>query len=467
MLKKTLSVFLCLLLCLTCAVVPAFASVTLMNAAEDIDHVQFIDDDNITGTVYISISDDGRFVTSDGIKSGHVMAYIAVPMSELAFDLADWGYNGFILDLGKYDDEAAYRQPITAMHLLIYTLEKYYSDGWQCNVTGGAGSTYIQNGFWGHDENLTYYVNGKYPLDGEGWGATSDHICLEDGDFVDLQMYTSWSFWMDSAAGYHYFLDKNEAITHSYTVTAGKSFTPKIGRAWGSLATGGATEIEIEDAYTFYYGTELYGDDYTEAHVGDAISFDAPGTYYLWADGSFGEDNPEDIVSAPAYAQVTVTAAAHTHSFTKKIISGDYLKSPATCTAKATYFYACKDCGAKGTATYEYGSTAAHTFTKKTATADYLNTPATCTAKATYFYACKDCGAKGTETYEYGETAGHTAPNAEGKCDTCGVVLTETPPAQEADRCPYCGQPHTGAFGSILRFFHNLIYFFQNLFGKK
>ena len=261
MLKKTLSVFLCFLLCLTCAVVPAFASVTLMNAAEDIDHVQFIDDDNITGTVYISISDDGRFAISDGIKSGHVMAYIAVPISELAFDLTDWGYDGFIFDLRKYDNEAAYRQPITVMHLLIYTLEKYYSDGWQCNVTGGAGSTYIQNGFWGHDENLTYYVDGKYPLDGEAWGATSDHICLEDGDFVDLQMYSSWNFWMDSAAGYHYFLDKNEKITHSYTVTAGKSFTPMIGRAWGSLATGGATNMEIEEDYTFCYGTELYGDD--------------------------------------------------------------------------------------------------------------------------------------------------------------------------------------------------------------
>ena len=102
MLKKNLSVFLCFLLCLSCAVVPAFASVTLMNAAEDIDHVQFIDDDNITGTVYISISDDGRFVTSDGIESGHVMAYIAVPISELAFDLTDWGYNGFIFDLREY-----------------------------------------------------------------------------------------------------------------------------------------------------------------------------------------------------------------------------------------------------------------------------------------------------------------------------------------------------------------------------
>ena len=309
MCKKTFCIILSLLLCLTCCI-PAFASVTYMNAENDIGLVQYIDDPDVTGTVYISISDDGRYVVSDGEISGEIMAYVPVALADLQFDLCDYDLDSYVCDLADFDPEAYGRQPITVMHLYIYTLEHYYSGGWDVNVTGGPGSSYLQNGFWGHDENLTYYVNGAYPLEGEGWGATSDRICLTDGDFVDVQMYTSWYFWGDSAAGYHYFLDENDEITHEYTVNAGEAFVPAIGRAWGSLDIGGATEITIEDDYTFFYGEELYADesggDYTEAYLGDEIVFDEPGIYYLWADGNYGEDNPEDIVSSPAYARVEV-----------------------------------------------------------------------------------------------------------------------------------------------------------------
>lgn len=309
MCKKTISIVLSLFLCLTICI-PAFASVTYRNAEDDIGLVQYIDDPDVTGTVYISISDDGRYVVSDGEISGEIMAYVPVALADLQFDLCDYGLDSYVCNLAEFDPEASGRQPITVMHLYIYTLEHYYSGGWDVNVTGGPGSSYMQNGFWGHDENLTYYVNGEYPLEGDGWGATSDRICLTDGDFVDVQMYTSWYFWGDSAAGYHYFLDENDEITHEYTVNAGEAFIPAIGRAWGSLDIGGATEIAIENDYTFFYGEELYADesggDYTEAYLGDEIVFDEPGTYYLWADGNYGEDNPEDIVSSPAYARVEV-----------------------------------------------------------------------------------------------------------------------------------------------------------------
>ena len=74
----------------------------------------------------------------------------------------------------------------------------------------------------------------------------------------------------------------------------------------------------------------------------------------------------------------------------------------ATCTAKAI----CEDCGKA------YGEMTAHTFTAKTATAKYLKTAATCTAKAVYYTSCADCGlsSKGTKneaTFEYGNALGH------------------------------------------------------------
>ena len=159
------------------------------------------------------------------------------------------------------------------------------------------------------------------------------------------------------------------------------------------------------------------------------------------------------------------------HSYAQ-IKSPEYLKSAATCTAKAVYYTSCTNCGlsSKGTAdeaTFEYGNAlghkygewvsngdgthsrvcandnkhietkachggkatctakaiceecgkaygemAAHTFTAKTVAAKYLKSAATCTAKAVYYTSCADCGlsSKGTKneaTFEYGNALGH------------------------------------------------------------
>ena len=170
-------------------------------------------------------------------------------------------------------------------------------------------------------------------------------------------------------------------------------------------------------------------------------------------------------VCGKAYGEMTA------HTFTKTV-SEKYLKSAATCTAKAVYYTSCADCGlsSKGTkneATFEYGNAlghkygewvsngngthtrvcandskhtetknchggkatctakaicedcgkaygemAAHTFTAKTVAAKYLKSAATCTAKAVYYTSCADCGlsSKGTKneaTFEYGNALGH------------------------------------------------------------
>ncbi len=169
-------------------------------------------------------------------------------------------------------------------------------------------------------------------------------------------------------------------------------------------------------------------------------------------------------VCGKAYGEMT----AHTFA---KTASAKYLKSAATCTAKAVYYTSCTECGqsSKGTkdeATFEYGNAlghkygewisngdgthtrvcandskhtetkachggkatctakaicevcgkaygemTAHTFTK-TATAKYLKSAATCTTKAVYYTSCADCGlsSKGTKneaTFEYGNALGH------------------------------------------------------------
>ena len=147
------------------------------------------------------------------------------------------------------------------------------------------------------------------------------------------------------------------------------------------------------------------------------------------------------------------------HSYTHKK-SPEYLKSAATCTAKAVYYTSCADCGlsSKGTAdeaTFEYGNAlghkygewvsngngthsrvcandnkhietkachggkatctakaicevcgkaygemTAHTFTAKSAVSRYLKKAATCTEKSEYYVSCAGCGlsSKGTKS---------------------------------------------------------------------
>ena len=68
----------------------------------------------------------------------------------------------------------------------------------------------------------------------------------------------------------------------------------------------------------------------------------------------------------------------------------------ATCKDRAV----CTTCGAA------YGGLGAHSFTEKVAE-QYLKSAATCTAKAVYYKSCTFCGEKGTETFETGNVLDH------------------------------------------------------------
>ena len=120
------------------------------------------------------------------------------------------------------------------------------------------------------------------------------------------------------------------------------------------------------------------------------------------------------------------------HSFTAENTDAKYLKTAATCTAKAAYYKSCAVCGAVGTETFEYGEMLPHSFTAENTDAKYLKTAAACTAKAVYYKSCAVCGAAGIETFEYGEKdpdnhSGReewtvTAGTHEQKWSCCGKV---------------------------------------------
>ena len=204
------------------------------------------------------------------------------------------------------------------------------------------------------------------------------------------------------------------------------------------------------------------------------------------------------------------------HSFTEKVAE-QYLKSAATCTAKAVYYKSCSVCGEKGTETFEtgnalghdwgewqsngngththvcktdeshtetvscsggtatctakavcedckaeYGGLAAHNFTAEVVDAKYLKSAATCTAKAVYYKSCSVCGEKGTETFETGNVLDHdwdepsytwTAVTdgymcvASGKCKNCDADVSDIATVTYAvKKVPTCLNAGTGTY---------------------
>ena len=59
----------------------------------------------------------------------------------------------------------------------------------------------------------------------------------------------------------------------------------------------------------------------------------------------------------------------------------------------------------------------------------------------------------------------HVDADGDGICDDCHTDIGSSAPAEPESNC-VCGQYHTGPFAGIIKFFHKIVYFFKNLFGK-
>ena len=109
----------------------------------------------------------------------------------------------------------------------------------------------------------------------------------------------------------------------------------------------------------------------------------------------------------------TEEVAKLAHSYTAQSTDSTYLKSAATCTANAVYYYKCSGCTAKGSNTWEKTGTATgHTYNQQNTSTAYRISTATCQKAATYYKSCS-CGAssKGTSgeaTFTSGNTVAHS-----------------------------------------------------------
>ena len=139
----------------------------------------------------------------------------------------------------------------------------------------------------------------------------------------------------------------------------------------------------------------------------------------------------ENLTTGRYYCRLTYSNAAtagvsmKSNVVTATITECEHSGGKATCTEKAK----CEICGA------EYGEMKPHSYAHIKAY-EYLKSAATCTAKAVYYTSCTDCGlsSKGTkneETFEYGNALGHKygkwVSNGNGThtrvCVLCGSPL--------------------------------------------
>lgn len=148
-------------------------------------------------------------------------------------------------------------------------------------------------------------------------------------------------------------------------------------------------------------------------------------------------------------------AATGAHNFVEDAEPSDYyLKSAATCTSPAVYYYRCSVCGAKSpeNMTYTRGVALGHNFVEDAEPSDYyLKSAATCTSPAEYYMRCSVCGARGPEnvTYQRGGLADHdwqTVNAVSGTCTQAGTAAYQV--------CSICGAkdpadaPVSTGFGS-------------------
>lgn len=188
-------------------------------------------------TVYFTLSNDGAILLGNDEAQTRLSR---VPVCVPYFDLALYGleaYYRYEADSDGYVNDTLIQAP-TVLHLLIYMLERYYygleeddcckgkeylaalgirfgapaASGARDELgrstgkhqgfrqSGSATALYLPE-FWGHDENLMYYVNHAYPLMQEGKGATADYLLLNDGDVIDLAMFTDRAFYKSGAFG--------------------------------------------------------------------------------------------------------------------------------------------------------------------------------------------------------------------------------------------------------------------------
>ena len=259
---------------------------------------------------------------------------------------------------------------------------------------------------------------------------------------------------------------------------------------------------------TFYSG-EAQGHSFSDQwncdennhwHPATCEHTDEKGSFgpHRWDDGMITKNAGHNVDGEKVYTCVdcgykkTEVIPGQPHDYNQRVVDAKYLKSAATCTTPATYYYSCV-CGAVGTETFTDGEAKGHTFSDqwsyneiqhwRAATCEHkdekiqvgdhiwnpgvITTQPTATTKGVKTYTCSVCGATKTEevapsTHQHtfattwqGNATYHWHPATCGDNNVsdlgehrwnAGVVTswpTHTTPGQKVYTCSVCGMTKT------------------------
>ena len=190
----------------------------------------------------------------------------------------------------------------------------------------------------------------------------------------------------------------------------------------------GGTATCTEEAICENCG-ERYGN--AKGHTFGGWIKDATGHWHACADCGEKADEaahtPGDAATETAPQLCTVChyeimpATGHTHSFDCENPDEIYLKSAATCRAKAVYYYSCS-CGVSGEETFTSGETLPHHYSDEWF-ADGEK----------HWRACTACGQRSEE-------AAHEDTDRNHGCDICQLTISMCNDANNDHMCDICGK---------------------------
>ena len=243
----------------------------------------------------------------------------------------------------------------------------------------------------------------------------------------------------------------NDKVTGDLTLTAhwtGNTYTVTLDPNGGTVnpatitATYGAAlptmPVPVYPGYAFmgWYDAQTGGRCYGDKTGASTSRYDKTENCTLYAQW-MPCDHSGSRAKPTCTAAATCTVCGGTieklpHDFTAETVDAKYLKSAATCTAKAVYYKSCTVCGlsSKGTAdeaTFFSGNVLGHNWGDWTPSSNKTHT--------------RTCNTDNTHT----ETKNCADDNKDHVCDTCGATLTQhsggTATCAAPATCGYCGKP--------------------------
>ena len=355
--------------------------------------------------------------------------------------------------------------------LMLITVVPVTENGWFENMEAEAAGVYIETN---NGNNFVQYVDPIYVSVTGGTSSNSwlymyrtsdtsnEQWCSVTTNFGSKQGVAKWRSIMTAGAATNgnaykqntsvydtsnYYLEPGSYCF--YILTGSSSWSSQLGSftVYG-LPKPGKSTYACTESVTFTASQGMYtsagvfldgpgSSDHHKTIGGQNKSLNfgqlTPGSYvYHFCKTSSTSSNTEKI------GTFTVTG----HNYNQKNTASTYLKSAATHSSAAVYYYSCT-CGAKGTTTFTSGNPVAHTYNQKNTASTYLKSAATCTSPAVYYYSCS-CGVKGTSTFESGSALGHKDDDKDHVCDRgCGVAQGTYADGNNDHKCDYCGEAIT------------------------